>query len=48
MGGQSVAHHFQVTATLTSDLDFRIFVSGAYLISFEVGIPHLVWACILR
>ena len=30
-----------------SDLVFRIFMSGAYLISFEVGIPNLVCECIL-
>ena len=48
MGGQSVAYHFQVTAALTSDLDDKIFVSGPYLILFDVGIPHLVCACILR
>ena len=28
--------------TLTSDIDFRIVVSGAYLLLFEVGIPNLV------
>ena len=33
--------------TLTSDLVFRIIVSGAYLILFEVGISYLVCGCIL-
>ena len=33
--------------TLTSDLVFRIIVSGAYLILFEIGIPNLVCGCIL-
>ena len=33
--------------TLASDLVFRIIVSGAYLILFEVGIPNLVSGCIL-
>ena len=31
LGWQSVAYHFQVTVTLTSDLVFRIIMSGAYL-----------------
>ena len=31
LGWQSVAYHFRVTVTLTSDLVFRIIVSGAYL-----------------
>ena len=45
MGWQSIVYHFQVTVTLTltSDLVFKIIVSGAYLIVFEVGIPNLVW-----
>ena len=30
LGWQSVAYHFPVTVTLTSDLVFRIIVSGAY------------------
>ena len=47
LGWQSVANHFQVTVTLTSDLVFRIIVSGAYLILFQVGIPNLVCGCIL-
>ena len=29
---RSVAYHFQFTLTLTSDLVFRIIVSGAYLL----------------
>ena len=37
-GWRSV-YHFRVTVTLISDLVFRIFVSGAYLILFEVGFP---------
>ena len=36
-----------VIVNLTSDLVFRIIVSGAYLILFEVGIPNLVGGCIL-
>ena len=50
MGWPSVAYHFRVTVTLTltSDLAFRIIVSGAYLlILFEVGISNLVCGCIL-
>ena len=31
---RSVAYHFRVTATLTSDLVFRIIVSGAYLLYY--------------
>ena len=31
LGWRSVAYHFWVTLTLTSDLVFRIIVSGAYL-----------------
>ena len=46
-GWPSVAYQFWVTVTLTSDLDFRIIVSGAYLILFKVGMPNLVWGCIL-
>ena len=44
LGWRSVAYHFRVTVTLTltSDLVFRIIVSGAYLILFEVGISNLV------
>ena len=36
MGWQSVTHHFRVTVTLTltSDLVFRIIVSGAYLLYY--------------
>ena len=40
-------YHFWVTVTLTSDLAFRIIVSIAYLILFEVGISNLVCGCIL-
>ena len=47
LGWGSVAYHFRVTVTLTSDLVFRIIVSGAYLILFEVGISNLVCGCIL-
>ena len=38
---------FWVTVTLTSDLVLRIFVFGAYVIFFEVGIPNLECICIL-
>ena len=31
-GWRSVTYHFQVTVTLTSDLVFRIIMSGAYLL----------------
>ena len=36
LGWQSVAYHFRVTVTMnsTSDLDFRIIVSGAYLLFY--------------
>ena len=34
LGWRSVAYHFWVTVTLTSDLVFRIIVSGAYLLYF--------------
>ena len=34
LGWQSVTHHFWVTLTLTSDLVFRIAVSGAYLLYY--------------
>ena len=40
-------YHFQVTVTLTSDLVLRIIVSSISLIFFEVGIPNLVYICIL-
>ena len=44
LGWRSVAYHFRVTValTLTSDLVFRIIVSGAYLLYY------LVCGCILR
>ena len=44
-----MAYHFWVTVTLTltSDLLFRIIMSRAYLILFEVGISNLVCECIL-
>ena len=35
--------HFRVTVTLTPDLIFRIIVSGAYLMLFEVGISNASW-----
>ena len=35
LGWRSVAYHFRVTVTLTSDLAFRIIVSGAYLLYTE-------------
>ena len=34
LGWRSVAYQFGVTVTLTSDLVFRIIVSGAYLLYF--------------
>ena len=34
LGWGSVAYHFRVTVTLTSDLVFRIIVSGAYLLYY--------------
>ena len=34
LGWRSVAYHFRVTVTLTSDLVFRIIVSGAYLLHY--------------
>ena len=34
LGWRSVASHFQVTVTLTSDLVFRLIVSGAYLLYY--------------
>ena len=34
LGWQGVAYHFRVTVTLTSDLVFRIIVSGAYLLYY--------------
>ena len=40
-------YHFWVTVTLTSDLVFRIIMSRAYLILFEVGISNLVCGYIL-
>ena len=48
LGMGNVSYHFWVTVTLTSDLVFRISVSGAYLILFEVGISNSVCGCILR
>ena len=34
LGWRSVSYHLQVTVTLTSDLVFRIIVSGAYLLYY--------------
>ena len=34
LGWRSVGYHFRVTVTLTSDLVFRIIVSGAYLLYY--------------
>ena len=34
LGWGSVAYHFRVTVTLTSDLVLRIIVSGAYLLYY--------------
>ena len=50
LGWRSVRYHFwfTVTLTLTSDLVFKIIMSGAYLLLlFEVGISNLVCGCIL-
>ena len=38
LGWQSVVYHFWVTVTLTSDLVFRIIMSGAYLLSQVIDI----------
>ena len=38
---------FGSPVTLTSDQVFMIIVSGAHLILFEIGIPILVYECIL-
>ena len=40
-------YHFRVTVTLTSDLVFRIIVSGAYLLYSLSGIPNLMCIYIL-
>ena len=37
----------QVTVTLKLDHVFRIFISGAYLLLFVVGIPNVVCECFL-
>ena len=34
LGQRSVMYHFRVTLTLTSDLVFRIIVSGAYFLYY--------------
>ena len=48
LGWGSVSYYFPVNLTLTSDLVFRIIMSGAYLkYHFEVGIPNLMCTCIL-
>ena len=55
LGWQSVAYHFRVTVTLTSDLVFIVIkcpsvplrVRCISPIFFEVGIPNLVCGCIL-
>ena len=50
-GWWSVTYHFPVTVTwtLTSDLVFRIIVSGAYLLYYlRSGVSNLVGGCILR
>ena len=46
LGWPSVAYHFWVTVTLTSDLIFRIMYGAFFSISFELGIPNLVCGCI--
>ena len=48
LGWQSVPYHFRVTVTFTSDLIFRIVVSTADLILFEVGISNLLRGRILQ
>ena len=46
LGWPSVAYHFLVTVTLTSDLVFTIIMFGAFFsILFELGIPKLVCGC---
>ena len=40
-------YHFRVTVTLASDQVFRIIMSRAYLILFEVGISNSVVGCTL-
>ena len=40
-------YHFWVTGTLTSDLVFRIIMSGPYPILSELGIPNLMFGCIM-
>ena len=49
LGWWSVMYYLRVTVTfnLTSELVFRITMSGAHLILFDVGIPNLVCECIL-
>ena len=42
MGWGSVAYHFRVTVTLTSDLVFRIIVSGAYLL-YYLRLESQIW-----
>ena len=46
-GRQSVTYHFGVTVTLSSDLVFRIIMSGAYLLYYAVVIPNSECGCIL-
>ena len=48
LGWQSVANHFQVTVTLTSDLVFKNnCVWSISPIFLELGISNLVCGCIL-
>ena len=37
-----MAYHFRVTVTLTSDLVFRIIVSGAYLL-YDLRLESQIW-----
>ena len=46
LGWPSVAYHFWVIVTLTSDLVFNIIMFGAFFLLFELGIPNLVCGCI--
>ena len=45
LGWRSVAYHFQVTVTLnlTSDLVFRIIMSGAYLLYSQIWCVDASW-----
>ena len=48
LGWLSVAYHFLVTVTFTSDLVFKIIMFGEFFfVLFELGIPNLMCICIL-